>query len=89
MKTPRRVPYREFMDELKATAFKPNPRLCPSCGKETMVQRQAMISFHHLEFGDLCTGSGRCLPMAIPFCPDCEEVPDPSGCLHIPMGTGL
>jgi hypothetical protein len=42
----------------------------------------AYISIHEAMFEGQCAGSGRCVRLAVPYCPTCERRPQEHGCFH-------
>jgi hypothetical protein len=40
------------------------------------------FSIHNADF-DECTGAGKVVRLAVPFCPRCEPRPDECSCLHV------
>ncbi len=67
---------------------------CSHCGS-IIKGRIASLSIHSIEFeqggpqGDMCAGGGECLQLYIPYCANCEPVPEESGCIHTHMFTNL
>lgn len=60
----------------------PKALACAQCGDE-IQQVRAYMALHDEQFGAACAGPGRAWRMAIPFCPNCEEVPSRYGCIHM------
>jgi hypothetical protein len=81
MQAPHRMPLTEFVAELSRWAGLMG---CPQCGGR-LALAVCYVSWHSVEFGDLCAGAGRCDPLELPYCPACEQQPESSGCVHAPL----
>ena len=56
--------------------------ICRTCRAE-ICRVRAYISLHDERIGNECSGPGRALRLEIPYCPNCESVPNRYGCIHL------
>lgn len=85
MKTPQKVSPSEFVRQMVEYNQTLSPfKTCPKCESEPTYVK-TWISLHASEMGDDCTGFGQVVHLYIPHCPNCEEQPEISGCLHVPV----
>ena len=87
MKTPNKMTlteYRIAQGEFNKTLWEGPGGLLRHIPCGTVIRtRTAYISVHNSPFPDSpCSGSGRCVPVDIPYCTQCELEPDQYGCLH-------
>jgi hypothetical protein len=85
MRTPARVSadgfVRAYVEDRKNQVLIDGVLCCVNC-KHPVKDFPAFLSLHAAEFDD-CTGPGAVLVVKLSFCPNCEEPPDPHGCLHV------
>lgn len=77
MKTPDRGTYEEY--RASCLAYENG---CPKCGAAASMIL-AYVSVHSIWFAGRCVGEGKVDRLIIPYCPQCEQMPDKSGCIHV------
>lgn len=55
---------------------------CRKC-LSTLRAVEVRFSQHSTFWGNMCSGWGQVSMLPIPFCPNCEEPPDPVACIHL------
>jgi putative nucleotidyltransferase with HDIG domain len=86
MKTPQRLNFMEFHTLLwsffgDCCIQTRQGVFCLNCGSP-IPAKSAIISLHDAAFED-CQGAGKTFELKIPYCPQCEEPPSATGCVHV------
>jgi hypothetical protein len=80
MQAPQKISAEQFTAELLEARDRDGKCTCGFPYMYVIVH----VSIHATEFED-CTGEGRCYPVLLPYCRKCEQEPQRSGCVHLPL----